>query len=515
MTVENPAKRHDYEGNGATTAFDYTNKISNQTHLKVIHTNSSGTPTELTVGTDYAVTNVGVEGGGNITFPEAGSSFSTLASEEFLAILYVFPGEQTTDIPNTGRVFNESVEDALDYLTILHIQQEEVSDRNLKYSESTNISNISTELPAPAATKLLGWKTDETGLENVDRSTLSSILVAGNYKTETFTDGVDYTAGVSNSITLVNDPGVEDNTQIYFDGIYQEKTEYSLSGFVITFTTPIPSGVSSIEVVTAGALEVNVPASGSVVADSIQNNAVTLSKLASLANLKVIGNTSGGAATPGAVSILDEDDMAADSATSLATQQSIKAYVDGQTVTLLDEDDMSSDSDTQGATQQSIKAYVDNNSSATIVQAVDNSVASTTSGSGLIPFDDTKPQSSEGVEAITVSITPTNASNKLRIRGQINVSAATTNFFFITALFQDSNTNAIHVSTSECNNTDTVAMGTLNFEYIMTAGTTSATTFKVRVGTSVSSTVYLNSNSSGRIFGGALAHTLTVEEIKV
>ena len=60
----------------------------------------------------------------------------------------------------------------------------------------------------------------------------------------------------------------------------------------------------------------------------VKDAGITLAKMANLANMKVIGNTTGGAATPAAVSILDEDNMASDSATSLATQQSIKAYVD-------------------------------------------------------------------------------------------------------------------------------------------------------------------------------------------
>ena len=51
-------------------------------------------------------------------------------------------------------------------------------------------------------------------------------------------------------------------------------------------------------------------------------------QLKSQANLTVLGNTSGGAAVPTAVAILDEDNMSSDSATSLATQQSIKKYVD-------------------------------------------------------------------------------------------------------------------------------------------------------------------------------------------
>lgn len=93
--------------------------------------------------------------------------------------------------------------------------------------------------------------------------------------------------------------------------------------------------------------------------------------------------------------VLDEDAMGSDSAVSLATQQSIKAYVDGQAFGIteivqdttpqlgghldinsqaidfpttadiadcLDEDNMASDSAVALATQQSIKKYVDDNS---------------------------------------------------------------------------------------------------------------------------------------------------------
>ena len=58
--------------------------------------------------------------------------------------------------------------------------------------------------------------------------------------------------------------------------------------------------------------------------------------------------------------ILDEDDMASDSSTKLATQQSIKAYVDSQpnALTLIDEDDMATDSATRPPSQQSVKAFV-------------------------------------------------------------------------------------------------------------------------------------------------------------
>jgi hypothetical protein len=56
---------------------------------------------------------------------------------------------------------------------------------------------------------------------------------------------------------------------------------------------------------------------------------VTKTKIENLSDYTVLGNVSGGAAAPAEVTILDEDDMSSDSATALPTQQSVKAYVDG------------------------------------------------------------------------------------------------------------------------------------------------------------------------------------------
>lgn len=60
----------------------------------------------------------------------------------------------------------------------------------------------------------------------------------------------------------------------------------------------------------------------------IADSSVTKQKIEDIADYKVLGNVSGSANAPAEVSILDEDDMSSDSPTSLATQQSIKAYVD-------------------------------------------------------------------------------------------------------------------------------------------------------------------------------------------
>jgi len=68
-----------------------------------------------------------------------------------------------------------------------------------------------------------------------------------------------------------------------------------------------------------------------VVTDKILNSNVTKAKIENVANMKVLGNTSGSAAAPEEVTINDTDDMSDASATTIATSESIKAYVDSQT----------------------------------------------------------------------------------------------------------------------------------------------------------------------------------------
>lgn len=152
-------------------------------------------------------------------------------------------------------------------------------------------------------------------------------------------------------------------------------------------------------------------------------------------------------------------------------------------------------------------------STQTIIQTVQASDATMTSGTAQIPLDDTIPQNTEGLEAITLAITPTDASNKLRIRGIVNIASTTTNAELIIALFQDSTANAIAVSSMHCSNQDRIM--SISIDYEMVAGTTSSTTFKIRGGSSSSVTVTLNGTAGARKFGGVLAHNLTIEEIKV
>jgi hypothetical protein len=60
----------------------------------------------------------------------------------------------------------------------------------------------------------------------------------------------------------------------------------------------------------------------------IADSAVEFDKIQNISTAKVLGRTAAGAGVVGEVDIKDEDDFVSDSNTALATQQSIKAYVD-------------------------------------------------------------------------------------------------------------------------------------------------------------------------------------------
>jgi hypothetical protein len=99
------------------------------------------------------------------------------------------------------------------------------------------------------------------------------------------------------------------------------------SGAVDDSTTQLSSGAIIVKDLGIAAGKI---ATNAVTTVKILDSNVTKAKIENVANLKVLGNVSGSAAAPAEVAILDEDNMASNSATSLATQQSIKAYADSK-----------------------------------------------------------------------------------------------------------------------------------------------------------------------------------------
>jgi hypothetical protein len=146
-------------------------------------------------------------------------------------------------------------------------------------------------------------------------------------------------------------------------------------------------------------------------------------------------------------------------------------------------------------------------------QIVNFQTGAVNTGTVTIPKDDTIPQNTEGNEFLTLAITPKSATNKLKIDVNLMVSHTSGSAHFTTiALFQDSTANAL-AAVFDTPVTAANQGQIMQFSHYMTAGTTSATTFKVRVGADVAGTLTLNGASSGRFFGGVAASSITITEI--
>lgn len=129
------------------------------------------------------------------------------------------------------------------------------------------------------------------------------------------------------------------------------------------------------------------------------------------------------------------------------------------------------------------------------------------SGSTALPYDETTPQSSEGDEYMTLAYTPKSATNILEIEAQ--GAYVGTSGYQTMALFKDSDTDALRCVSSEVSERANV------LTHVMTAGTTSAITFKIRIGSSGAGTGYFNGGSGSYDMGGKRSSFIKVTEYKV
>jgi hypothetical protein len=79
------------------------------------------------------------------------------------------------------------------------------------------------------------------------------------------------------------------------------------------------------------------------------------------------------------------------------------------------------------------------------------------------------------------------------------------------ALFQDSTANSLAVTVGQ--NVNNGGCQVVSGLYYMTSGTTSATTFKIRCGSSSAGTMTLNGIASARKYAGVASSSITITEI--
>lgn len=147
-----------------------------------------------------------------------------------------------------------------------------------------------------------------------------------------------------------------------------------------------------------------------------------------------------------------------------------------------------------------------------VVQTKNVQLQTATTGTTTIPLDNSKPQNTEGDQYLSLAITPSNASNLLEIVVQLHVSHSVNTARMYAALFQDSTADCLASAASYI--AEAANCFPLCFTFWMVAGTTSATTFKVRAGSNTAGTTTVSNISASAAFNSTLVSSMTIREIK-
>jgi hypothetical protein len=127
-----------------------------------------------------------------------------------------------------------------------------------------------------------------------------------------------------------------------------------------------------------------------------------------------------------------------------------------------------------------------------------------------LPVDNSAPGSAEGDEVLAASITPTNASSTIEITATALVGASSAGNVGMSLL---QGTTAINAAA--CRIEGATSTQVLKITHVVSAGSTSARTYSVRVGPDAGgpATAFVNGDGGSRYFGGIATATLVVKEI--
>jgi hypothetical protein len=297
MTITSTYAADNYAGNGATTVFAITFPfLSVSTNVKVsLKVDSTGVVTEQTVTTHYTIS------GSNVTMVTAPASGETL-------ILELNPDfTQDSDYTENSNFPAETLEADLDERNLESQLNKEKLDRALLAPVGTSLGTDGT-IPLMTASEVLRVNAAGDGFESTDPVNASLATAI------TPTDGVFI---VGDGSDFVGESGATARTSL---GVG--------TGDNVTFTNGTLSGTLTV----TGVVDI---------ASEIQHTGDTNNKIGFTTDTQTFttGGTSRLDITDSGVrlgtgarvtTVLDEDAMGTDSATALATQQSIKAYVDTQ-----------------------------------------------------------------------------------------------------------------------------------------------------------------------------------------
>jgi hypothetical protein len=240
MTVLDNTPRDQYTATASQTVFPYTFEIAAIGDIKVLQ---NGVLINQGAGAgEYGVSGVGVDTGGNVTLVTGATAGDVLTLYRDMAL------NRLTSYNNAGDFLAADVNNDFDRLW-LALQQNTGNINRALVAPDSDPTNIDMTIPDKAARldKLLKFNVT-TG--NPEVISAADALLTGGFNVYNFTG-----TGAAVAFTLGQAPGGENNTQVYIDGVYQQKDTYSVSSTTLTFSTA-PPNLSTIEVMVIDAYEI-------------------------------------------------------------------------------------------------------------------------------------------------------------------------------------------------------------------------------------------------------------------
>jgi hypothetical protein len=146
---------------------------------------------------------------------------------------------------------------------------------------------------------------------------------------------------------------------------------------------------------------------------------------------------------------------------------------------------------------------------AVLQQLYTDTNATPSTSSFVAAGSNTIPQQTDGIEVLSITVTPKAATSKIRVDAIVPASCNTNATWFV-SLFRDGGANAL-VTVPASHNASFMLPAPLTFE--VAAGSIALTTFKIRIGLAQSgSSLFLNSSSGTPFFGGSIRATMALTE---